>query len=63
MGYDYIKRTYTFRPQVGRRVRHSETKREGVIAREDRGASHYIQVMFDDDSHALPCHPMTLEYV
>jgi hypothetical protein len=62
MAYDYIKRTYTFQPQTGRRVTHTVTKRSGLIAREDRSASHYVQVRFDGDNHALPCHPMELEY-
>ena len=62
MAYDYIKRTYTFQPQVGRRVKHTVTGKLGVISREDRSASHYVQVRFDGQRFALPCHPMELEY-
>jgi hypothetical protein len=62
MAYDYIKRTYTFQPQVGRRVRHTVTGDSGVIAREDRSASHYVQVKFDGRKFAAPCHPMELTY-
>jgi hypothetical protein len=63
MSYDYIKRTYTFQPQVGKHVRHTETNKTGTISREDRGQSHYVMVRFDGQSFALPCHPMALEYV
>lgn len=62
MSYDYIKRTYSATPKVGARVRHNETNRRGFISREDRSASHYVQVHFDGDSHPLPCHPLALEY-
>lgn len=63
--YDYIKRAYPLAdvPNVGTRVRHNETNRLGVIAREDRSQSHYVQVRFDGDKHSLPCHPMALEHV
>lgn len=63
MAYEYIKRTYPFRPMIGKRVRHTETNRVGVITREDRGQGHYVQVQFDDADHSLPCHPMALEYI
>lgn len=62
MSYDYIKRTYSVKPQVGLRVRHNETSRLGWITREDRSASHYVQVRFDGDAHSLPCHPTALDY-
>lgn len=58
-----IKRTYTFRPEVGKCVRHTETNEVGTIAREDRSASHYVQVQFDGKSFAVPCHPMALSYM
>lgn len=63
MAYDYIKRTYEFQPEVARRVRHTETKGEGVIAREDRSQAHYVQVKFDGKKFALPCHPSELQYI
>lgn len=63
MSYDYIKRTYTFRPEVGKRVRHTETGKVGRIVREDRTASHYVKVVFDGQSFSSPCHPMALVYV
>lgn len=63
MGYDYIKRAYPVNPKVGERVRHTETDKLGTISREDRTASHYVQVVFDGQSHALPCHPTALEYL
>lgn len=63
MSYDYIKRTYTFHPKVGMRVRHTVTGKEGVIGREDRSQGHYVQVRFDGRNFASPCHPMELDYV
>ena len=62
MSYEYIKRTYPVDPKVGMRVRHKVTKRLGWIAREDRSAGHYVQVRFDGDTHALPCHPTEIDY-
>lgn len=62
MAYEYIKRTYTFQPKVGRRVRHTITGEYGEIRREDRSASHYVQVQFDTRKFPLPCHPGELEY-
>lgn len=62
MSYDYIKRTYSFRPEVGRRVRHTVTGNLGAITREDRGQGQYVQVRFDGKAFSLPCHPMELEY-
>lgn len=62
MAYDYIKQAYQVDAKVGQRVRHNETKRLGWIAREDRSAGHYIQVRFDGDGHALPCHPLAIDF-
>lgn len=62
MSYDYIKRAYATSPEVGARVRHTETNRNGVITRENRSQSHYVQVRFDGDKHSLPCHPTALDY-
>ena len=63
MAYDYIKRAYNFDAEIGRRVRHTVTKGEGIIAREDRSAGHYVQVKFDTIKHARPCHPDELVYI
>lgn len=63
MAYDYIKRTYSFVPEIGSRVRHTETQREGIISREDKSAGHYVQVKFDGMNHARPCHPGELRYI
>lgn len=63
MSYDYVKRTYPVNPRVGERVKHKETERCGVIARENRSMAHYVQVKFDGDARPLPCHPTELEYL
>jgi hypothetical protein len=63
MPYDYIKRSYDFQPEVGRRVRQLETGNSGVIARENRSMSHYVMVRFDERKHSTPCHPSSLEYL
>jgi hypothetical protein len=63
MPYDYIKRSYDFKPEVGKRVRHLESGSSGVIARENRSMSHCVMVRFDEHKHASPCHPSTLEYL
>ena len=62
MAYDYIKRNYGVSPEPGMVVYHAVTKRYGVIKRENRSASHYVQVTFEGDRHALPCHPTELHY-
>lgn len=61
--YDYVKRAYAFQPEVGRRVLHTVTKQSGTVAREDKSAGHYVQVMFDGRNHRLPCHPDELQYL
>lgn len=63
MAYEYIKRNYKFRPVIGRRVRHTVTKFEGVIAWEDPSSGHYVQVRFDGNRHRSNCHPDEIEYV
>jgi hypothetical protein len=63
MAYEYIERMYGFKAEVGRRVRHSVTQRDGVIAREKPAVGHYVQVKFDGMAHALPCHPEELSYI
>lgn len=61
--YDYIKRTYSFQPELGRRVRSTVTKQEGEIKRESPSQGHYVMVRFDGGKFSLPCHPGELEYV
>ena len=63
VSYGYVKRTYAFQPEVGRRVRHTVTGRVGAITREDRSQGHYVMVHFDGASFSMPCHPGELEYV
>lgn len=63
MAYEYIKQTYGVSPEVGRVVYHTVTKAYGVIKRESKSASHYVQVQFEGDNHALPCHPTELQYL
>lgn len=63
MAYDYIKRAYEFQPEIGRRVRHDITGKEGVIGREDKSAGHHVQVKFDGTKHRRPCHPGELTYI
>lgn len=63
MSYDYIKRSYAFQPEIGRRVRHTVTKRDGRIGRESPSQGHYVQVWFDGQRFASPCHPGELEYI
>lgn len=61
--YDYIRGAYSFQPVVGKRVRHDETRKEGVITEEGPSQGHYVQVRFDGVEFSLPCHPGALEYV
>jgi hypothetical protein len=63
MAYDYVKRTYGVEPKVGQRVKHTVTGNSGVVAREDKGQAHYVQVKFDGKRFALPCHPTEIEPV
>lgn len=63
--YDYVRRAYGVDPVVGQRVRHTEMSRNntGTIAREKPSQGHYVQVRFDGQKHASPCHPRALEYL
>lgn len=62
MSYSYVRTAYAVEPKVGARVQHLETRKFGVIRPEARSASHYVQVCFDGQAHALPCHPTALDY-
>jgi hypothetical protein len=62
MTYDYIKDTYGVSPEPGKVVYHTVTKQWGVIKRESKSASHYVQVTFEGCKHASPCHPTELQY-
>ncbi|MGL4963154.1 MAG: hypothetical protein ACRC67_18125 [Inquilinus sp.] len=61
--YEYVTRAYDVRPIVGDRVRHSTTGGFGVIAPECPSAGHYVQVRFDGNNCAMPCHPTELDYL
>jgi hypothetical protein len=63
MAYDYVKKAYGFTAEIGRRVRHTVTHGEGVIAREDKGNLQYVQVKFDGKKFSLPCHPDEIVYI
>lgn len=62
MTYDYIRKMYEVDPKVGGRVVHTVTKKHGTIARENKSQGHYVQVKFDGQGYASPCHPTELEY-
>lgn len=62
MTYEYIKSTYGVSPEPGKVVYHTVTKQWGVIKRESKSASHYVQVTFEGNKHAVPCHPTELMY-
>lgn len=60
--YEYVRCIYNVAPEVGARVRHTETGELGTIAREDPSMGHYVQVKFDGQKFSLPCHPTALDY-
>jgi hypothetical protein len=60
--YEYVKRTYAVSPMLGQRVTHTVTKEDGVIARENLSAAHYVQVYFPSRDWPVSCHPTELEY-
>ncbi len=62
MTYDYIKRVYSFQPEVGKHVRHTVTGKNGTITPDDPGQGHYVQVRFFGKAYSLPCHPEELVY-
>lgn len=62
MSYEYIKQTYGVSPEPGKVVYHTVTKEWGVVKRENRSASHYVQVTFEGARHPVPCHPTELLY-
>lgn len=62
MSYDYIKQNYGVNPKPGNVVYHTVTKQWGVIKRESKSASHYVQVAFEGSKFAVPCHPTELQY-
>jgi hypothetical protein len=61
--YDYILKRYGFRPEIGRRVEHTITSRQGAILRERKSHGHYIAVRFDGDRHPSFSHPLELEFL
>lgn len=48
---------------VGRRVRHDETGKEGIVSIEPRNTATHVYVVFDGADFAIPCHPDSLEFV
>ena len=62
MAYEYIKRTYGVSPEPGKVAYHTVTKQWGVIKREKPSHGHYVQVQFEGEKHASPCHPTELQY-
>lgn len=60
--YQYVRRTYGVNPGIGQRVQHTVTHKLGTIAREDKSQGQYVQVRFDGQKFALPCHPTELDY-
>lgn len=52
-----------YEPMRGRRVRHDETRKEGVIVVEPRNTATSVFVLFDGAEHPIPCHPDSLEFV
>lgn len=61
--YAYIQKTYGLTFKVGQRVRHTVNGGSGMVTREDRSQSHYVQVRFDDRKFSVPCHPQELETI
>lgn len=59
-GYGYISRMYgiTYRP--GMRVQLERSDRIGTVAHMKPSAGHRVQVRFDGERHASPCHPNSL---
>ncbi len=60
--YNYVRAQYAVNPVVGNSAFHTETKKWGVIARENKTCSHYVMVRFDGRKRADPCHPTALDY-
>ena len=60
--YDYVRQRYGVDPKLGQRARHTVTGKSGVVAREKPGVGHYVQIKFDGQKFALPCHPDELEF-
>ncbi|RWC99814.1 MAG: hypothetical protein EOS58_31715 [Mesorhizobium sp.] len=49
--------------QIGRRVMHDETQKQGVVVVQPDSDATHVYVLFDGASQAIPCHPGSLEYV
>lgn len=60
MAYEYIARTYGRRFQIGQRILHTVTGREGVVTRR-RGDMHYLRVRFCGNRHLRNVHPLEAE--
>ncbi|MEM1344818.1 MAG: hypothetical protein AAGI34_09595 [Pseudomonadota bacterium] len=60
MAYDYIARRYGRRFQIGQRIRHTVTGREGTVTRR-RIDTHYLRVRFDGDRRPRNVYPPEAE--
>ncbi|AZO29319.1 hypothetical protein [Mesorhizobium sp. M1B.F.Ca.ET.045.04.1.1] len=49
--------------QIGRRVVHDETRKEGVVVVQPDGDATHVFVLFDGAEQAVPVHPGSIEYV
>ena len=61
MAYEYVKQAYNVNPVIGKRVRHNEIDKFGVIVGR-RSYDNYVYVRFDGAKHPSPCHPLALDY-
>ncbi|TIX28805.1 hypothetical protein [Mesorhizobium sp.] len=48
--------------QIGRRVVHDETQKQGFVVVQPGSDATHVYVLFDGADEAVPCHPGSLEY-
>lgn len=58
-----ISLNQTYPKQVGRRVMHDETQKQGVVVVQPGSDATHVFVLFDGAEQAIPCHPGSIEYV
>ncbi len=58
--YAYVHRMYGLDFRPGLRVRLENSDCYGIVARMKASAGHHVQVRFDGQAHASPCHPESL---
>ena len=61
--YAYVHRMYGLDFRPGLRVRLENSDRCGTVARMKASAGHRVQVRFDGQAHASPCHPESLFFL